>query len=133
MKIKNCPKCKRLFSPTSGQLICPECMRAEEKEFEKVRDYLRENRGADLNVVSEETGVHVKKIFKYLREGRIEITDGMQGFLNCEKCGKSIKSGHYCRECSEKVSKKLSSAISSPTSENDKPVRQVAKMHIRRR
>lgn len=129
MNIKNCPKCKKLFSPTAGQIICPECIKAEEEEFEKVRCYLRENRGADINVVSEETGVSTKKILRYLREGRLEVTDGMRDFLKCEKCGVSIKSGQYCRSCSEKVSKNLSSLLVKPNENN----KEKAKMHITRK
>ncbi|WP_250277325.1 MerR family transcriptional regulator [[Clostridium] colinum] len=128
MSIKNCPKCKKIFSPVGGSLICSECVKEEEKEFEKVRDYLRENRGANINIVSEETGVSTKKIFKYLREGRLEVTDGIGEILKCVKCGTSIKSGQYCRACSDKVSKNLSSVLI--TNDDRQPT---AKMHIKRK
>lgn len=130
MAIKNCPKCKKIFSPVGGSVICPECVKAEEEEFEKVRTYLRDNRGADINVVSDETGVSTKKILKYLREGRLEVSEGMADFLKCEKCGVPIRSGQYCRACSEKVSKNLSSVlvVKEENSNNSG-----AKMHIRRK
>lgn len=129
MSIKSCPKCKKIFSPIGGSVICPECMKIEEEEFEKVRVYLRENRGADINTVSKETGVPTKKIFKYLREGRLEVTEGMADFLKCEKCGISIRTGQYCRACSEKVSKDLSSLLIVKEENNSSG----AKMHIRRK
>ena len=127
MNIKNCPICKKIFSPVAGSLICKECIKAEEEEFKKVRDYLRENRGADINVVAEETGVGTKKILRYLREGRLEVSEGISNFLKCEKCGVSIKTGKYCKNCLQKVSKNLSSVLVSPTNDqtNNK-----AKMHI---
>lgn len=129
MNIKNCPKCKKIFSPINGKTICDECHKKEEEQFAIVRDYLRENRGADINVVSEETGVSTKKILKYLREGRLEVSEGMSDFLKCEKCGVSIKSGTYCKNCSEKMANKLQSAIMSFNSENkDSNLR----MHTRR-
>lgn len=130
MNIKNCPRCGKIFSPTGGSLICKDCLKAEEQEFEKVRDYLRENRGADINIVSEETGVSTKKIIKYLKEGRLEATSGMGDFLKCEKCGISIRSGQYCRACTEKVSKNLS-AVLITDNQNDAPAK--AKMHIKKR
>ena len=130
MNIKNCPKCGKLFSPVGGSLICKDCIKAEEQEFERVRDYLRENRGADINIVSEETGVSTKKILKYLRDGRLEITEGMGDFLKCEKCGVSIRSGQYCRSCAEKVSKNLSSVL---VTENRDEAPSKAKMHIKKR
>lgn len=128
MSIKNCPKCKKIFSPVGGSLICRECMKLEEEEFEKVRNYLRDNRGADINRVAEETGVSTKKILKYLREGRLEVSEGMAEFLKCEKCGISIRSGKYCRACSEKVSKNLSSVLISKDDNKSEGV----KMHIKR-
>ena len=129
MNIKNCPKCRKIFSPMVGQVICSDCIKEEEEEFEKVKGYLRENRGTGINIVSDETGVSIKKILKYLREGRLEITDEMVDFLKCEKCGISIKSGQYCRNCLEKVSKDLSSVLIK----NDENNKETAKMHIRRK
>ena len=129
MNIKNCPKCRKIFSPMVGQVICSDCIKEEEEEFEKVKGYLRENRGTGINIVSDETGVSIEKILKYLREGRLEITDEMVDFLKCEKCGISIKSGQYCRNCLEKVSKDLSSVLIK----NDENNKETAKMHIRRK
>ena len=127
MDIKKCPICKKIFSPIGGSLICKDCIRAEEENFIRVRDYLRENRGADINLVSEETGVSTKKILKYLREGRLEVSDGMEDFLKCEKCGVSIRSGQYCRSCLEKVSKHLSSLLKTESNVNQSSG---ARMHI---
>ncbi len=127
MSIKKCPRCGKIFSPISGSLICGECIKLEEQEFEKVRSYLKINRGADINTVSKETEVSTKKILKYLREGRIEVTEGMSDFLKCEKCGVNIRSGQYCRSCSEKVAKNLQSVLIK----KEEPKTE-AKMHIRR-
>lgn len=130
MNIKNCPICKKIFSPVCGSLICKDCIRAEEENFIKVRDYLRENRGTDINIVAEETGVSTKKILKYLREGRLEVSDGMGDFLKCEKCGISIRSGQYCRSCLEKVSKDLSSLLKKESNDTQSSG---VRMHIRKK
>ncbi len=127
MSLKNCPKCKRLFSPKPGHFICPECEKQDEQEFQKVREYLRKNRGADINVVSEETGVSTKKILKYLREGKLEVSEGMKDLIKCEKCGVSIRNGQFCRKCSEEVSKQFSSLLAVEQIEKNGP-----KMHIRK-
>lgn len=131
MNIKNCPKCKRIFTPLNKELICIECQKKEEEEFICVRDYLRENRGQNINIVSEETGVSVKKILQYLKQGRLEITEGMGEFLKCEKCGVSIKTGKFCRNCSEKMAKDLQGVIKGNESNLDTKNSGI-KMHLRR-
>ena len=117
MNIKNCTVCKKIFYPVDGSSICGECIKAENEQFVKVRDYLRNNKGADINVVSEETGVTTKKILRYLKEGKLEVSDGMKDFLKCEKCGVSIRSGQYCRKCIDELSKNLSSILKSGSEE----------------
>lgn len=128
MNIKNCPKCKKIFSPNGSQMICNDCIKKEEEEFNSVREYLRENRGAGIDEVSEATGVSPKKILKYLKDGKLEVTDGMSQFLKCEKCGKTIRTGQFCKQCSEKISNSLKSLIAV----QDTPKNAGIKMHTRR-
>lgn len=130
MNLKNCPKCKKLFSPLNGQLICSECEKKEVLEFNLVRDFLRENRGADINIVSEETGVSVKKILNYLKQGKLEVTEGMGEFLKCEKCGIPIKTGQFCRSCTEKIGQGFQNLCKTNNLENNQNYS--GKMHIRR-
>lgn len=107
MAIKNCRQCRRLFShPTS--VICPQCKRQQERDFEKVRDYLRENKDAGIHEVSERTGVSIKVITKYLREGRLQaagITTAME--VECENCGALISTGQLCDKCKASLQKDL--------------------------
>lgn len=128
MNLKNCSRCKRIFSTSSDTTVCQNCIKRDEEEFKKVREYLRENRGADINTVSEETGVTTKVITKYLKEGRLEVSEGISSFLRCEKCGVSIRTGRYCNECSRKISRSLKRIIPN-LSETEK---ENAKMHTRR-
>ncbi len=98
MDIINCPRCGKLFSKMS-EPICEECLKEEEDLFQKVRIYIDEHPNCTVNEVTKETGASVKKIMKYLREGRLEISKGMSGTLRCEKCNKPITRGHYCDTC----------------------------------
>lgn len=129
MNIKNCTKCKKIFSSLRGENICAECVKKEEEEFNIIREYLRVNRGANIDVVSEETGVSIKQIMKYLREGRLQATEGMSDFLKCEKCGVSIITGQFCKDCSEKMTKALKSIISTKPIENENSG---PRMHLKR-
>lgn len=107
MAIKNCRQCGRIFShPVS--VICPVCKREQERDFEKVRDYLRENADAGIHEVSERTGVSVKVITKYLREGRLQaagITTAIE--LACENCGAAIQTGQLCDGCKANLQKEF--------------------------
>lgn len=98
MEIINCPKCGKLFSKLSSP-ICEQCQKDEEDLFQVVRKYVDEHPNCLLKEVTNETGVSVKKIMKYLRDGRLEVSTGMRGILKCEKCGKPISRGHYCDSC----------------------------------
>ena len=52
------------------------------------------------------------KIFRYLREGRIELIDKHgNGILECERCGGHIKSGRYCEKCKAELQKELQGAV----------------------
>ncbi|NPV90277.1 MAG: hypothetical protein HPY50_05860 [Firmicutes bacterium] len=70
MEFLNCPECGRMFRYTNS-LLCNACQRAEDSEFQKVREFIRENPGSDVLQVSEATGVRLEKIMRFLREGRI--------------------------------------------------------------
>ena len=101
MDIKNCKRCGRLHCGTGK--ICPECLKQEEEKYELVRAYLKEHPDSSIIKVSDETGVGVHEIEKFLRDGRLEVSKGLSDYLKCMKCGSPIKTGKYCPECEKKV------------------------------
>ncbi len=123
MEIKNCKRCGRLHSGTGK--VCRECLKKEEENFDIVKKYLKENPDSSLIKVSDETGVTVPEIERFLKEGRLEVTSGMGDFLKCSKCGTPIKTGRYCPECEKKVVDNVktvykSVAAASPASDSKK-------------
>ena len=98
MDIVNCPRCGKLFTKFADPL-CDDCKKAEEELFKTVRDYVETHRECTVPEVTRETGATVKKIMKYLREGRLEVSSGMKDVLKCEKCGVPITSGRFCNSC----------------------------------
>ncbi len=121
---KNCKICGKMFSHPRNN-ICPDCIARDEADFQKVRLFLKEFPGSKINVVETYTNVSKRKILKYLREERLEITEGMSDFLRCSKCGKPIQTGIYCAECYMKFSKEINTLFTTETTENGS-----AKMHI---
>jgi hypothetical protein len=73
MDIRNCKRCGKIYSYT-GVEVCPNCLAIEQEDFSKVRDYLYQNPNSTIPEVSEATGVDVRVITRFLREGRIEST-----------------------------------------------------------
>lgn len=110
MNVRNCKKCGRLFVWT-GVPICPQCQKEEEEDFKKVKDYLYEYPGATLPQVSQATGVSPEKILRFLKEERLEIVGESNIVLECERCGKAIKTGRLCDECKKEVGSKFISYI----------------------
>ncbi len=71
MNLNNCPECGRAHL---GSGLCRECLAGLEREFERLREYLRGNPGAQLESASEATGLPTAKILKFLKEGRIRVS-----------------------------------------------------------
>ena len=109
--VRNCKKCGKIFNFIGGAPICAVCRQADEEDFKRIKDYLYKNQGASITQVSTELEISVEKIKRFLKDGRLEIT-GQDGnmILECENCGKSIKSGRLCDSCERDLATGLRSA-----------------------
>ncbi|MGV8145785.1 MAG: TIGR03826 family flagellar region protein [Alkaliphilus sp.] len=110
MELRNCKKCGRAFA-YRGKPICIRCQDKDEDGFQKVKDYLYDNPGANIKEVSDETGVEEKQILRYLKDSRIEIVEEGNFVLDCERCTKSIRSGRFCDACLAEMSREFKTAI----------------------
>lgn len=109
MDVRNCSRCGKVFGYIGGPPLCPSCKQKDEEDYKKVKQYLQENPGATMKEVSEACEVSIEKITRYLREGRLEIREGSNIVLECEVCGKSIKTGRFCEVCSRQLGREISS------------------------
>ncbi|MCL2604893.1 MAG: flagellar protein [Defluviitaleaceae bacterium] len=107
----NCPRCGRMFTKVSAN-ICKDCEKAEVEKFEEVRLYVKENPNSSAQEVSEKCEVSVKRILQYVRDGKLEISQGMEGLITCSKCGRPIKSGRMCERCTKNIAGALTNMIS---------------------
>ncbi|MCS7242475.1 MAG: MerR family transcriptional regulator [Candidatus Caldatribacterium sp.] len=105
MVLARCKRCGAIFQKVIDRDLCPLCLEKEEEEFRKVKEFFRQHPKARLEEVSEATGVDKKVILEFLKEGRLQIAEGIGPVVElfCERCGKPIVSGRLCDECRRKV------------------------------
>ncbi len=106
MEVRNCPRCGKVFTAIT-QNICPECIKKEEELFDNLKKFMEDNPGCNMAQIVEGTGISAKRIMRYIREGRLEITKGMQGELTCESCHKPITRGRFCDACAVKINNNM--------------------------
>jgi flagellar operon protein (TIGR03826 family) len=81
--------------------VCDACYKEEEAQYDKVYAYIRKkiNRTASMMQVVMETGVEERLIIKFVRTGKLRISQFPNLGIPCEKCGANIKSGRLCGKC----------------------------------
>lgn len=125
MAMTNCPRCGKLFNQIRLP-ICPECEKNEEEEFKRVKEYVTDNPGANISEIVTETDVPLKRIQKFLRDGRLEVSKGLVGTLRCSVCGEPITKGRMCEACTLKTAEKIDDMFSEESRKPRGPV-----MHTR--
>ena len=115
MEVKNCRGCGRLFNYLQGPQLCPGCMSDLEDKFQQVKQFLRENPKAPLNVIAEENDVSGKQIKQWGREERLTGTEESQITLECESCGGKVLTGRFCDRCRTSLQNEFSGAIKRTT------------------
>lgn len=131
MDVRNCAKCGKLFQYIGGPPICPNCKRKEEEDFELVKNYIYENKNANMIEISNETGVSTKLIERFIREGRLMLSEDSPISLKCEKCGADIRTGRFCEACSRSLSNEIRMSTGAKQAPNKHTeVREKDKMHF---
>lgn len=102
MNIANCPRCGKVYAKGFNE-VCPACTKEIDKEYELCSNYLRENRGAAITELSDATGVSIRQITKFIREGRISMMDAPNMSYPCESCGILIQANNLCDNCRKRL------------------------------
>ncbi|MCH5332394.1 MAG: flagellar protein [Agathobacter sp.] len=114
MDVRNCKSCGRLFNSLGNQRLCQACIQALEDKFQDVKRYLDDHKNASMDEVSRENDVPVKQIKQWIREERLSFSDSSMEGIDCEKCGKMIRTGRFCEACKKSMTNDLMSAIDRP-------------------
>ena len=131
MDIRNCKHCGALFQ-YNGSSICPKCSKALEKKLVEVKDYLDEHKGATVQQVSEETGVSVKQLHRWVKEERLMFAPGVDTGVVCQNCGTPIASGRLCDRCRERLKNEFEGAGRSAAPSQQTGIDNKARMHLSR-
>ncbi len=117
MNVMVCKSCRKMYNSINGKKLCPECEELKRDEFKKVKDYIRYNKGAGVQEVSEACDVSTSQIIIWVREERLFFTDERAVRLPCMGCGKMINTGKYCSKCA--IDMKNGFANNKETSSSD--------------
>ena len=114
MEVINCRECGRLFNHIAGPRICQACARKVEDKFQEVKRYLQENPNSNIDDLSKATDTSIKQIKQWVREERLTFSETSLQGIECEKCGKMIRTGRFCEACKGKMQNVLESALDKP-------------------
>ncbi|KGE20405.1 TIGR03826 family flagellar region protein [Paenibacillus wynnii] len=115
MNLDNCPRCGRLYLKNIMDM-CQVCVKDLEHQYEICVKYLRENKGTNIQELSDATDISIKEITRFIREGRISIAGAPNMMYPCEVCGTLIRDGHMCENCRTRLRKDFSTAIKESAS-----------------
>lgn len=105
-----------------GKYQCESCRAEELDDFGKVKEYLEEHGPTPIPTIEEDTGVKERVLQALLRKGRLEIPDGSRFYLDCQKCGCSIRYGRYCPECTRELAGGIKVAFNEDMGERPKKI-----------
>lgn len=119
MNLDYCPRCNKLYAKNLKNM-CLNCIKEIELMYEKCHRYMRENRKCSITDLSENTGVSVAQITKFIREGRLSTEHAPNMAYPCEACGEEIKSGNLCESCRKKLTKDVSNLTADEKREQER-------------
>jgi flagellar operon protein (TIGR03826 family) len=105
----NCPNCNDIFVKNQFRDLCPKCWKREEDDFQTINQFMRkrENRAATIEQVVKYTGVDEELILKFIKKGRLQLTNFPNLGYPCDKCGRIIRTGKLCEKCSQGLREEL--------------------------
>lgn len=108
--LKNCKSCGKVFIVQGEESLCPECLKNEEADRNRVMDYVRDNPGVTIEQALKATGVPDRMLKRMVLEGMFSNAKERvttQASRVCAICGAPVGgTGIYCRRCALKLQRK---------------------------
>ncbi|WP_172371775.1 flagellar protein [Sporosarcina jiandibaonis] len=111
-QLDNCRLCGSLFLKNYTD-YCKDCCKEVEEKYNSIAEYLKkeQNRNVTLEDVSASTGVSLKQIAEFIRDGRIYAEDFPNLGYSCAHCSKLIKKQLLCVDCFDRFSTDLNKTL----------------------
>lgn len=108
-QIETCPSCGDIYVKNQFRDVCQNCWKEEEKAYDEVSRFMRrrENRAATMLQVVEAVGIEEDLLLKFIRSGRLKVTQFPNLGYPCDKCGTIIRTGKLCESCALEIKKDL--------------------------
>lgn len=100
-KLITCRVCSAIMT-SLGRDTCPQCFRAEEELFQKMKKYLRENGNATIAQIADAIECTTEQVIYFINSGRLEKL-GTTISRPCQMCQKPIEHGRICQECNRSI------------------------------
>ncbi|MBO7402127.1 MAG: flagellar protein [Lachnospiraceae bacterium] len=131
MEVRNCRSCGKLYNYIGPSTpVCPACMKAMDEKYEQVKKYIYDNPRCNINQVAEDNEVSVQQIQRWVREERLSFSEDSDIGIECENCGKMIKTGRFCNDCKAKLKMDINGALPVKQVQVQKKVRESARMRF---
>ncbi|MEI7025643.1 flagellar protein [Paenibacillus sp. y28] len=106
LRVDHCSSCGKVYQRNVRQL-CQDCIHQADSNLDKCLSFLRRDKKASSQSLSDHTGVPIKEITRFLREGKILIVDFPNLTYACASCGGPIRQHKLCSPCSEWLSRDI--------------------------
>ncbi len=109
-QLAKCRRCAKLFTRERGDL-CPECKKDENRQVEKVRNFLDLHKESGPSKVAEKTGVAPEEILRFAKDGLIPASEYENIRYPCEVCQEPIASGRFCKRCNSNLAEEFEKTV----------------------
>jgi flagellar operon protein (TIGR03826 family) len=112
-QLDNCPNCGQIYIKNAFRDVCENCYKQEEADYQTVYKYIRQrqNRTATMEQVVNETGVSEALIVKFIRKGRIQLSQFPHLGYPCDRCGTLIREEKLCVSCKKDIQTQLTQVV----------------------
>ena len=112
LKVSHCPDCGRVYQINIRNL-CADCASAMDRKLNAIESYMSRRRHADVRELSSETGIAVKEIQGFIRNGKISASYYVNLYDACDRCGGPTKSGTMCVSCKNNLRSEIKLMLDS--------------------